>query len=42
MIVPLVAAAAGPTDDLDAVASGLNQVAYELDGQRNAPFPIGM
>jgi hypothetical protein len=41
-IVPLVAAAACTTDDLDAFASGLNQVAYELDAQRNAPCPIGM
>jgi hypothetical protein len=42
MIVPLLAAAACTTDDLDAFAYGLNQAAYELDAQMNAPCPVGM
>lgn len=42
LIAPLFAAGACTTDDLDAFAAGLNQVAYELDSYRNAPCPVGL
>ena len=42
LIAPLVAAGACTTDDLALFAEGLNQAAYELDAQVNAPCPSGM
>jgi hypothetical protein len=42
MFVPLVAASACTTDDMEMFADALNQTAYELDAQMNAPCPGGM
>jgi hypothetical protein len=42
LIVPFLAAAGCTTDDLETFAYGLNQTAYELDAQMNAPCPAGM
>jgi len=42
LIAPLLAAGACTTDDVALFAEGLNQAAYELDAQVNAPCPGGM
>lgn len=42
LIAPLLAAGACTTDDLALFADALNQTAYELDAQMNAPCPGGM
>ena len=42
LIAPLLAAGACTTDDLALFAEGLNQAAYEIDAQVNAPCPGGM
>ena len=42
LIAPLFAAGACTTDGLALFAEGLNQAAYELDAQMNAPCPGGM
>jgi hypothetical protein len=42
LIAPLFVAGACTTDDLALFAEGLNQAAYELDAQMNAPCPGGM
>jgi hypothetical protein len=42
LIAPLLAASACTTDDLALFAEALDQTAYELDSQMNAPCPGGM
>lgn len=42
LIAPLLVASACTTDDMALFADALDQTAYELDAQMNAPCPGGM
>lgn len=41
-LAPILALGACTTDDLESFAAGLDQFAYELDAEMNAPCPAGL